>query len=53
VLDASQRAALSRLEDLRRRILARNSLLARSLDLLPRIRTPLRGLYLWGGVGRG
>jgi signal transduction histidine kinase len=52
-LDASQRAALSRLEDLRRRILARKSLLARSLDLLPRARTPLRGLYLWGGVGRG
>ncbi len=52
-LDASQRAALSRLEDLRRRILARSSLLSRSLDLLPRRRTPLRGLYLWGGVGRG
>jgi cell division protein ZapE len=34
-------------------MLARNSLLARSLDLLPRVRAPLRGLYLWGGVGRG
>ena len=34
-------------------MLARNTLLARSLDLLPRARTPLRGLYLWGGVGRG
>ncbi len=52
-LDESQRAALSRFEDLRRRILARNSLLARGLDLLPRARAPLRGLYLWGGVGRG
>jgi cell division protein ZapE len=52
-LDQSQRAALSRLEDLRRRILARNSVLARGLELIPRARAPLRGLYLWGGVGRG
>jgi len=44
---------LARLEDLRRRVLARESLLARSLRLLPRARSPLRGLYLWGGVGRG
>jgi cell division protein ZapE len=34
-------------------VLARQSLLGRSLDLLPRRRTPLRGIYLWGGVGRG
>jgi cell division protein ZapE len=34
-------------------VLARNSLVGRSLDLLPRARAPLRGLYLWGGVGRG
>jgi cell division protein ZapE len=34
-------------------VLARKSLLARSLDLLPRARAPLRGVYLWGGVGRG
>jgi predicted ATPase len=34
-------------------MLARNTVLARGLDLLPRARTPLRGLYLWGGVGRG
>jgi cell division protein ZapE len=34
-------------------VLARNSLLGRGLDLLPRPRVPLRGLYLWGGVGRG
>jgi cell division protein ZapE len=33
--------------------MARSSLLARSLELLPRARGPLRGLYLWGGVGRG
>jgi cell division protein ZapE len=44
---------LARLEDLRRRVLARGSLLARGLDLLPRRRAPLRGIYLWGGVGRG
>jgi cell division protein ZapE len=53
VLDAAQRGALARLEDLRRRVLARRSLWARSLSLLPRRNTPLRGLYLWGGVGRG
>jgi cell division protein ZapE len=51
--DDAQRAVIGRLEDLRRRVLARNSLLGRSLDLLPRARAPLRGLYLWGGVGRG
>ena len=34
-------------------MLARNSLVGRSLGLLPRARAPLRGLYLWGGVGRG
>ena len=28
-------------------------MLARGLGLLPRARAPLRGLYLWGGVGRG
>lgn len=44
---------LARLEDLRRRVIARESLLARSLRLLPRSAAPLRGLYLWGGVGRG
>lgn len=59
MLDASQRQALGRLEDLRRRVLARQtrqSLLQRGLQLLPgkpRAVAPLRGLYLWGGVGRG
>ena len=59
MLDAAQRQALIRLEDLRRRVLARQtrqSLLRRGLRLLPgkpRPVAPLRGLYLWGGVGRG
>jgi len=58
-LDAAQRQVLLRLEDLRRRVLARQerlSLLQRGLSLLPgkpRAVAPLRGLYLWGGVGRG
>jgi cell division protein ZapE len=58
-LDSAQTAALARLEDLRRRVLARRtrqSLLERGLRLLPgkpRAPAPLRGLYLWGGVGRG
>jgi len=44
---------LTRLEGLRRRLIARGSLLSRGLGLLPRRRAPVRGLYLWGGVGRG
>ncbi|MGQ0383961.1 MAG: cell division protein ZapE [Gammaproteobacteria bacterium] len=56
--DASQSAALARLEDLRRRVIARKgagSLIERGLQLLPGSRRvqPLRGLWLWGGVGRG
>jgi cell division protein ZapE len=54
--DDPQRQVIARLEDLRRRVTARRSLLARGLGLLPgsRVRNaPLRGLYLWGGVGRG
>jgi cell division protein ZapE len=53
-LDDAQRKVLARLEELRRRLLARQS--GRSLikNLLPGARrTPLRGLWLWGGVGRG
>jgi cell division protein ZapE len=56
VPDDSQRQVVLRLEDLRRRVLARRSLIARGLQLLPGSRAgkePLRGLYLWGGVGRG
>jgi cell division protein ZapE len=34
-------------------VAARSSLLARGLALLPRARPPIRGIYLWGGVGRG
>ena len=56
-LDDAQRQAVARLEDLRRRLLARQlprSWITRSLRLLPRKRrAPLHGLYLWGGVGRG
>ncbi len=54
--DEPQRQVIARLEDLRRRVLARRSLFARGLQLLPAPRAgraPLRGLYLWGGVGRG
>ncbi len=56
-LDITQRRAISRLEDLRRRLIARQtgrSLIRKGLSLLPGARrTPLRGLWLWGGVGRG
>ncbi len=53
--DAAQLAAVARLEDLRRRLLAtpggRPAWLARLLGAQPQ--APVRGLYLWGGVGRG
>ena len=53
-LDDAQRKVLGRLEELRRRLLARQSGPARIKRLLPGARrTPLRGLWLWGGVGRG
>ena len=57
--DAAQEAAVARLEDLRQRLLAgaRSSpgVLARVRALVPGggARSPERGLYLWGGVGRG
>jgi cell division protein ZapE len=56
-LDEAQRQVLTRLEDLRRRLIARQSgtsLIKKGLRLLPGARRgPLRGLWLWGGVGRG
>lgn len=56
-LDDAQRQVLTRLEDLRRRLIARqsgSSLIKKSLRLLPGTRrTPLRGLWLCGGIGRG
>lgn len=56
-LDPVQLQALARLEDLRRRLLARQSRpgwIERGLRLLRGTRRrPVRGLYLWGGVGRG
>jgi cell division protein ZapE len=53
-LDGAQRKVVARLEELRRRLLARQSGPARIKNLLPGARrTPLRGLWLWGGVGRG
>jgi cell division protein ZapE len=58
VPDPAQLAAIDALEDLRRRLVAaeragRNPL-ARMRDLLrPPQRKAERGIYLWGGVGRG
>ncbi len=53
-LDDAQRKVLARLEGLRRRLLARQTGSSLIKNLLPGTRrTPLRGLWLWGGVGRG
>ena len=57
--DAAQLAVVERLDALRRRLIEApqggTALLARALRALgvPTARTPVRGLYLWGGVGRG
>src|SRR5580704_11602810 len=57
--DPAQLAALARLEDLRRRLIAsappRRERLPRWLGAFTRraARAPVPGLYLWGGVGRG
>jgi cell division protein ZapE len=57
--DPAQLAALAKLEDLRGRLLAatpaRGARLAQWLEALigRGRRTPVTGLYLWGGVGRG
>jgi cell division protein ZapE len=59
VADAAQERAVGRLEDLRRRLSVaqrrESGTLARlkaRLGVAP-ARTPVRGIYLWGGVGRG
>jgi cell division protein ZapE len=58
--DAAQLAAVDKLDDLRRRLIAArgtaSSALRRWLGSLVgggAVREPERGLYLWGGVGRG
>jgi cell division protein ZapE len=56
--DAAQLEALERLQDLRERLLAAADTPAPLPHWLAalgraRARTPVKGLYLWGGVGRG
>ena len=55
--DPAQERVVALLEDLHRRLCARrterNGLLSRLLPLGRRQQAPVRGLYLWGGVGRG
>src|SRR5207245_7353213 len=57
--DVAQLAVVEWLDALRRRVIevpqGGTALLARALRALgvPAARTPVRGLYLWGGVGRG
>ncbi|HYL70440.1 MAG TPA: AFG1/ZapE family ATPase, partial [Candidatus Dormibacteraeota bacterium] len=53
--DPAQLAALARLEDLRARLLAAAATdgLGRWRRILRRPAPAVRGLYLWGGVGRG
>lgn len=57
VADAAQAAAVGALDDLYHRLLARArreaGLAARWRRVLGRESAPERGLYLWGGVGRG
>ena len=57
--DAAQLEAAARLDDLRTRLVEQSQSIShklrtqlRRLAVAP-VETPLRGLYLWGGVGRG
>lgn len=53
--DPAQQEAITLLQDLYQRLLAgpAPSLLRRLNPFTPGHRSPLKGLYLWGGVGRG
>jgi cell division protein ZapE len=53
--DPAQESAVDALEDLRRRLIEREAGAARARRWLTLLRSPqpVRGLYLWGGVGRG
>ena len=55
VSDDGQRPIVERLDDLQRRILATQSPWHRLRQALPWVggQAPVRGIYLWGGVGRG
>lgn len=54
-VDRAQQVAVDALADLRTRLIAREARMRRRHHWLSRWRgsTPERGLYLWGGVGRG
>jgi cell division protein ZapE len=55
LVDPAQAAAVDALDDLRGRLLERETLAARPRRWLAlrRSQQPVHGLYLWGGVGRG
>jgi len=55
VADDAQRQVVDKLEALQQRIAAQSTLAARLSRLLPgkKERPAPRGIYLWGGVGRG
>ena len=56
--DPAQLAAVAALSDLRQRLIRRHRAASKGLTMLRALlrrapRPPERGLYLWGGVGRG
>lgn len=56
VRDPAQIEVIARLEDLQQRVYRANSTKRALLDVVlrrPATRTGVKGLYLWGGVGRG